>query len=319
MSKKLITVLGATGSQGGGFIRAVLMDANSEFAIRAITRDIHSVGAIELQNLGVEVVAADLDDEESLIKAFEDAYGVYAVTFYWAHFDGQRETREVHTIAKAAKAANVKHVIYSTMEDTREILSLEDPRLPILFNKYNVPHFDAKGEGEHFFRKLGVPVTLMRTSFYWENLINLGMGPQQGTGEKLVFNLPLSTKTLPGIASEDIGSCAYGVFKMGQELIGETIAISGDHNTGEDIAKIYTSVTGSNVTYEPLTFDEYRRLDFPGADDLANMFEFQNLFNEYFTRERNIDFSKKLYPELKSFRQWLELNKNRLPLPSNQN
>ncbi len=315
MSKKIIAVLGATGAQGGGLVRAILKDIDSEFSVRAITRNVESEGARQLIDLGVEVVAADLDNEESLVKAFEGAYGAYAVTFYWAHFDGDKETREVKNIARAAKTAKLKHVVYSTMEDTREILALDDPRLPVLYGKYNIPHFDAKGEGEQFFKEFDVPATIMRTSFYWENFISLGMGPQKDNDGELIFNLPLSNKLLPGISSEDIGKSAYGVFKQGDPLIGKTIGIAGDHNTGEDIAKTFTSVTGREVNYKPLSFEEYRVLGFPGADDLANMFEFQNLFNEYYTGERNLQFTKTLNPELKSFKQWLEENKNNIPMP----
>ncbi len=310
MSKKIITILGATGAQGGGLVKAILNDPESEFSVRAITRNINSNGAKKLAELGADVVAADLDDKPSLIKAFKGSYGVYAVTFYWDHFDGPRETKQVENIAKAAKEASVKHVVYSTMEDTRDFVPLNDPRLPILHGKYNIPHFDAKGEADHFFDAYNVPVTKMRTSFYWENFINLGMGPQVDSDNKLIFTLPLSSKKLPGIASEDIGKCAFGIFKRGDEFIGKTVGIAGDHTTGEEFAKAFSSAIGKNVSYQPYTFEQYQHLSFPGADDLANMFEFKNIFNNEYVGQRDIEFSKSLNPEIKSFTEWLETKKN---------
>jgi uncharacterized protein YbjT (DUF2867 family) len=112
--KKIIAVLGATGSQGGGLVRAILNDPNGGFAARAITRDVNSDKAKELARLGAEVVAGDVDDVESLKKAFEGAYGAYCVTFFWNHFSPEKEVANATSMAEAAKAAGIKHVIWST-------------------------------------------------------------------------------------------------------------------------------------------------------------------------------------------------------------
>jgi uncharacterized protein YbjT (DUF2867 family) len=163
-------------SAGGGLVRAILADKGGEFAARAITRDVRSEKAKELARAGAQVVAADIDDEAALTKALRGAHGAFFVTFFWAHFSPEKEKAEALIMAKAAKAAGVKHVIWSTLEDTRKWVPLTDKRMPTLQGKYKVPHFDAKGESDRIFTDLGVPTTFLLTSFYWENLLYFGMG-----------------------------------------------------------------------------------------------------------------------------------------------
>jgi len=137
--RKIIAVAGATGAQGGGLARAILSDAGSGFAARALTRDVNSDKAKELAKLGAEVVAADVDDVESLKKAFRGAHGAYCVTFFWAHFSPEQELAEAtNMMATAAKDTGLQHVIWSTLEDTRKWVPLSDNRMPTLMGKYKV-------------------------------------------------------------------------------------------------------------------------------------------------------------------------------------
>jgi uncharacterized protein YbjT (DUF2867 family) len=312
--KKIIAVLGATGAQGGGLIRAILNDPSGEFTARAITRDINSDKARALKALGAEVVAGDVDDEASLTSAFAGAHGAFCVTFFWAHFSPEKEKAEAAAMARAAKAAGVKHVIWSTLEDTRRWVPLSDSRMPTLQGKYKVPHFDAKGEANAEFTQAGVPTTFLHTSFYWDNLIHFGMGPRKGADGKLVFALPMGDKKLPGIAAEDIGRCAYGIFKRGGEFIGKSVGIAGDHPTGAQMAAALGRALGQPVGYYAVPFDDYRKLGFPGADDLGNMFQFKHDFETEFCAARSVDFSRALNPDLQSFSQWVTANKDRIPI-----
>jgi len=172
---KVIAVLGATGTQGGGLCRAILADKSGGFSCRAITRDPSKDKAKELAAAGAEVVAGNLDDVESLKKAFAGAHGVYAVTNFWEHFSGQKEKDQAKNVAEAAKAAGVQHIVWSTLEDTRQWMPAGDTRMPMLQDKYRVPHFDAKAEADAYFA--GVPTTFLRTSFYWDNLYMFGASP----------------------------------------------------------------------------------------------------------------------------------------------
>jgi uncharacterized protein YbjT (DUF2867 family) len=312
--KKVLAVLGATGAQGGGLVRAILTDKSSEFTVRALTRNVNSDKAKALADMGAEVVAADIDDYESMKKAFTGAYGVFAVTNFWEHFSAEKETAQAASIAKASKEVNVQHVIWSTLEDTRNWVPLNDNRMPTLGEKYKVPHFDSKGEADKFFTEHGLPVTFLLTCGYWENLIHFGWGPSRGEDGKLAINLPLGDKKLPGIAVEDIGKSAYAIFKRGNEFVGKTVGIAGEHLTGKMMAESLTKALGEEVGYNAVPFDVYRGLDFPGAEDIGNMFQFKHDFEDYFCGARSIDFSKLLNPSLQSFDSWLEENKAKIPV-----
>jgi uncharacterized protein YbjT (DUF2867 family) len=313
-AKKIIAVVGATGAQGGGLVRAILNDKNGPFAVRAITRDVNSDKAKALAEAGAEVVAADIDDVKSLKKAFEGAHGAFCVTFFWAHLKPEKELSEARNMAQAAKDAGVKHVIWSTLEDTRKSIPLSDNRMPTLMGKYKVPHFDAKGEADGIFTELRVPTTFLLTSFYWDNFIYFGMGPKKGADGKLAITLPMGNKKLPSMAAEDIGKTAYAIFEEGEEMIGKTVGIAGGHLTGDQMAKSLSKALGQQVTYNAVSPATYRAFGFPGADDLGNMFQFNSEFEQDCCDARNISETKSLNPELQTFDRWLGENKSRIPL-----
>lgn len=312
--KNMIAVVGATGAQGGGLVRTILKDPAGAFGVRALTRHPQSDKAKALAAQGAEVMAADLDDMGSLTRAFAGCYGAFCLTNFWEHFSPEREFAQAQHMAQAAKAAGVQHVIWSTLEDTRRWVPLADQRMPTLMGKYKVPHFDGKGEADACFTKAGVPTTFLLTSFYWDNLIHFGMGPKKGPDEELVFTLPMGEKKLPGIAADDIGACCVGLFKRGRDAIGKTVGIAGEHLTGHEMAAAMTKAFGRTVRYQAIPFEAYRRLGFPGAEDLGNMFQFKHDFNEAFCGARDLAFSRSLHPGLLTFEQWLARNKSRIPL-----
>ncbi len=312
--KKIIAVLGATGAQGGGLVRAIQADRNGPFKARAVTRDVNSDKAKQLAALGAEVVAGNVDDVKSLERAFAGAYGAYCVTFFWAHFSPEKELAEAAAMAQAAKSSGVQHVIWSTLEDTRKWVPLDDTRMPTLMGKYKVPHFDAKGESDDAFRRLGVPTTFLLTSFYWDNFIYFGSGPKRGPDGKLALTMPMGDKKLPGMASEDIGRCAYGIFKAGAAYIGKTVGIAGEHLTGAQMASAMSRALGQEVVYNAVPPDVYRAFGFPGAEDLGNMFQFKRDFEEYFCGARSLQVSRALNPDLQTFDAWLAANGSRIPV-----
>jgi uncharacterized protein YbjT (DUF2867 family) len=314
MEKKIIVVAGATGAQGGGLVRAILADPGGGFTVRALTRDPKAEKAADLAKRGAEVVAANVDDVESLKKAFRGAHAAYCVTFFWDHFSPDREKAQARNMAVAAKDAGVGHVIWSTFEDTRLSVPLSDDRMPTLQGKYKVPHFDAKAEADSYFRELGLPTTFLLTSFYWDNLIHFGMGPKKRPDGKLALTLPMGNKRLPGIAAEDIGGCAYGLFRRGAEFIGKTVGVAGEHLTGTQMASALSSALGQEVTYNAVPPAVYRSFGFPGADDLGNMFQFKADFESLYCGNRDLALCRSLNPRLKTFAQWLAVNKDRIPI-----
>ncbi|HEY5405958.1 MAG TPA: NmrA/HSCARG family protein [Ginsengibacter sp.] len=312
--KKVIVVFGATGAQGGGLAHAILTDSNSEFAVRAVTRDVNSDKAKELAAMGAEVVAADIDDMQSMRQALEGAYGAYFVTFFWAHFSPEKEMAEAKNMAAAAKEAGLQHVIWSTLEDVRKYVTLDNNSMPTLHGKYKVPHFDGKGESDQYFIDAGVPVTFMLASYYWDNLIYFGMGPKRGPDGKLSITFPMGDKKMAGIAAGDIGKCAYGIFKKGIGLVGKRIGIAGDQLTCTEMAQALSDALGEPVSYNEITPEQYRGFGFPGADDLGNMFQFYRDFDEVCNSIRDVNYSRELNPELQSFKMWLAENAKRIPL-----
>ena len=314
MTKKTIAVVGATGAQGGGLVRAILADKTGQLTVRAITRKPDGDQARALAKLGAEVVAADLDDTASLTKAFAGAHGAFCVTNFWEHFSAEKELAQAKALAQAAKSAGIAHAIWSTLEDTRKLVPIDDPRMPTIQEKYKVPHFDAKGEANHYFVDAGVPTTMLQTSFYWDNLVTFGMGPKKGEDGKLAFVLPMADKKLPGIAVEDIGKCAFGVFARGAELIGKTVSIAGEHLTGAQMAEALSQALEQPVVYKYVPPEIYRTFGFPGADDLANMFQYKRDFEKEYCTPRDLAFSRALNPELQTFAQWLSRNKSKIPL-----
>jgi uncharacterized protein YbjT (DUF2867 family) len=303
-NKKIIAVLGSTGAQGGGLVRAILDDPDGPFTPRAVTRDAGSAKARALAELGVEVVEASLEDENSLRTAFEGAHGVYVVTSFWESMSADVELAQAATAARAVKAAGVAHVVWSTLEDTREVIPVSDARVPVLQGRYTVPHFDAKAEADAFFRDSGVPMTYLRTTFYWEGFTQ-GSGPQRGEDGRLVFTLPLGEARLAGIAAEDIGRTAYGVFAAGDEYVDKTVSIAGEHLTGAQFAAAFADALGEPVDYRPLTPDQLRALGLPAGDEIGNMFQFYVEGEHDFVGARDLDLVRTLNPRLKTFRSWL--------------
>jgi len=313
---KTIAIVGATGAQGGGLARAILEDPEGGFAVRALTRDPSSEKGRALAAAGAEVVAADLDDEESLVRALDGAHGGFFVTNFWEHFSPEREYAQAGNLARAAKRAGLRHVIWSTLEDTRRLVSLDDDRMPTLMDGYKVPHFDAKGAADDLFREAGVPTTFLLTSFYWDNFIHFGSGPAKGPDGRWAITMPMGDGKLPGIAVEDIGRCAYGIFRRGDELVGETVAIAGEHLTGAEIAAALGDALGIDVAYHAIDPDAYRALGFPGAEDLGNMFQYKRDFQAEFCGPRDPAVARSLNPRLQTFEAWLAAHADEIPLES---
>jgi uncharacterized protein YbjT (DUF2867 family) len=313
---KIIAVVGATGVQGGGLARAILADPSSGFSVRAITRDPSKDNAKALAAKGAEVVSANLDDVESLKKAFAGAHGVYGVTNFWEHFSAEKEKAQAKNIAEAAKAAGVKHVVWSTLEDTRQFMSADDKRMPMLQEKYRVPHFDAKAEANAYFS--GVPSTMLNTSFYWDNLFMFGLAPKKGDDGQYAWAFPMGNAKLAGIAGEDIGKCALGIFKGGDQYVGKTVGIAGEFLTIDQMGQSLSKNLGLGaVKYNAVEPDVYRSWGFPGADEMGNMFQADRDFEKQMMGNRNLEVARKLNPALQTFDQFVNKNKDKILAAAN--
>ena len=314
--KKLIAVVGATGAQGGGLARAILDDPDAGYACRALTRKPTSDAARALVSRGAEVVQANLDDEDSLTRAFAGAYGAYCMTNFFEHFSADKEIEQAANLARAAKAAGIRHAIWSTAEDSRDWVPLDDERMPTLQGRYKVPQWDGKAESNHFFADNGVPTTFLVTCFFWENFLTPGapQRPQRGDDGVLAITLPAADSKIPGIAAEDVGRCAFGIFKAGNEYVGRTVETAGEHLTGAELAGALTHALGEEVRYHHVPLEALRAAPVPGADMVANMFHFTTEFNEAYCANHDVARSRSLNPRLQTLAQWLATQNDRLSM-----
>lgn len=306
--KRIIAVAGATGAQGGGAVTALLDDPQGRFAVRAITRNPNSDAARALSDRGAEVVQADFSDEASTAAALAGADGAFLVTNFWAHGSAEREIVEVKNLVAAARAARLGHVVWSTLEDTRDLLPLDDPRMPVLQGHFNVPHFDAKGAGNALFTEAGIPTTFLNTTYFFQGFLQ-GFGPRRDESGALVLALPFEDgKRLSGVDVNDIGRTARAILVAGEGYIGKTVSLAGDHLTGAQYAAIIGEVVGEPVRYSAIPYDLYRTFDIPAAEEIANMFQYYGDFEREFTGARDLAALRLLNPELKDFRTWATEN-----------
>lgn len=314
-AQRVIAVVGATGRQGGGLARAVLDDPSGGYACRAVTRDPDSPAAQALAQRGAQVVQADLDDENSLRRAFTGAHGAYCMTSFFEHFSPQREREQAGNLARAAKAAGVHHAIWST-EPGRDDWGVDTDPLPAL-GGYHVPHWEAKAEGNACFTDSGVPTTFLVLPMFWDNFRTPGAPqvPARGDDGVLAITMPTGDARLPGMAAEDIGRCAYGVFQA-PDTIGRTIGLAAEHLTGAELAEGLTRAFGEQVRFDDIPLDALRAAPVPGIDAVANMFHVMTADNARYCARHDIDTSRSLNPRLQGFAEWLAGGGARLQAPA---
>ncbi len=291
--RPVIAVFGATGAQGGGLARALLRDPWRRFGVRALTRQPAARAARALAQTGAEVVPADLDRPGTLAAALDGAYGVFGVTDFWEHFNPERELRQAQQLASAAARAGVRHVVWSTQEDTRGGAG-----------PWVVPQMDAKGQADAFFHAL--PTTYLLPSFYWDNFIHLGLHPQREPDGQLHWPLPLGGARLSGIAAEDIGHCVAALFVQGEAVIGRRIGLAGEQLTGAQMAEVLSRVLGEPVRHRAVPPAAFGRQPFPGAAEMARMFAYQQAEEARYCAARDPTMAHALHPGLLGFAQWAQ-------------
>jgi uncharacterized protein YbjT (DUF2867 family) len=293
--KKKILVFGATGAQGGSVARALL--ARGVYAVRAITRNPDSDRAQELRMLGAEIVKGDLDDPPSLNAALLGCYGAFGVTNFWEHFGRERE--QGINLVNAVAAANLQHFVFST--------------LPPIANATNgalhSPHFDLKAEHEALAKKLGIPSTFVHVPFYYENFLAF-FPPRPNEEGVLQFGFPQGDTPLAAMSVEDVGRIVARIFEQPEQYLGQVIAIAGDEIPATEYASKMSAALGREVRYNYVPREVFASFGFPGAEDLADMFEFYRLHIP--SRKHAIEQWRAITPELQSFGTWVEKNEGRL-------
>ncbi|KAM3916755.1 nmrA-like family domain-containing protein 1 [Leptodactylus fuscus] len=291
-TKKIITVFGATGSQGGSVVSALLKDRT--FAVRAVTRNTSKPAAVKLKEAGAEVVAADLDDEKSLEAALIGVYGAFVVTNFWEDFNKDKEVKQGKTIADLCKRLSLQHVVFSGLENVKKLTG----------GKLEVLHFDGKGLVEDYFRKISCPMTSVRLAFYYENFLT-GCKPQKSKDcDSYDLVIPMCNVPMDGISVSDLGPAVLSILKNPKEYTGKNIGLSAEKLTVAQYAEIMSKVSCKVIKDAKISPEDYAKLPFPGAEEMANMFRFYIMIPD-----RDVPLTHKLNPETKNFQQWLEENK----------
>lgn len=293
--KKTILVTGATGAQGGGVARHLLK--SGKYRVRCLTRNPNSDKANALKLAGADVRRGDLDDPASLATALDGAWGVFGVTNYWEHF--AKELPQGLSLVDAVAKAKVPHFIYSTLPYVKKLTG----------GKLEVPHFDLKGQIEEHARALKLGATFTNVAFYFENFMYFSPPRKQADGS-FAFAFPQGDVPLAGVAVEDVGGVVETIFRDPDSFKDRTVGIVGDDLPGTQYAAILSKALGKKVVYSHMPREQFAALGFPGADDLANMFEYNRLHIP--NRQADVHESLRLYPAMQRFEPWVKANKARL-------
>lgn len=288
--KKKILVTGATGAQGGSVADFLLKSGN--YSVRAFTRNAGSDKAKTLSAKGIEVVEGSMDDVNSLTDAMKDCYGVFGVTSFWEHFN--KEFDQGKNLLDAVSKSNISHFIFSTLPGAKKISN----------GKYIAPHLDLKSDLEDYAKSLDLKATYLHAAFYYENFLSF-FPPQKADDGSYSFGFPQSNN-LRAISVEDLGGIVLQIFEHPEEFIGRTVFAAGESLTPAEYAAVMSDVLNKKVNFNFIPQEVFAGFGFPGADDLAAMFAFQQ---EYLPPpHKDADECRKIYPELKTFRQWMEGN-----------
>ncbi|KAM5152034.1 nmrA-like family domain-containing protein 1 [Mantella aurantiaca] len=290
--RKTIAVFGATGAQGGSVVKALLQDC--AFSVRAVTRDVTKPAAQKLKEAGAEVVAADLDDETSVRGVLRGTHGAFVVTNFWEHMDKAKEVKQGKKIADLCKQQGLQHVVYSGLENVHKLSG----------GKLEVLHFDSKGEVEEYFRQIKVPMTSVRLAFYYENFLTMSRPQKCQDGKTYQLVIPMGDIPMDGISVTDLGPVVRSVLKNPSEYIGKDLGLSADKLNIKQYAEIMSEVTGKTIVDSKITPEAYGKLGFPGAQEMVSMFLFYHM-----RPDRDVDLTHKLNPDIKSFKQFMESNK----------
>uniref|UniRef100_A0A8D0B3K4 NmrA-like family domain-containing protein 1 n=1 Tax=Salvator merianae TaxID=96440 RepID=A0A8D0B3K4_SALMN len=287
-AKKLVVVFGATGAQGGSVARALLADGT--FHVRAVTRNPRQKAAQELKKRGAQVVKASLDDEQSLEAALAEAFAAFLVTDFWDHLSKEREVAQGKRVANLAKRLGLSYVVFSGLENVQKLTA----------GRVEVPHFDGKGEVEEYFRATGVPTTSLRLSSYFENFLTIYRPQKTQDGRGYELALPLGEVPMHGMAVADLGPVVVRLMKEPERYVGKDIGLSTSKLTVAEYAAVMAKHTRRPVGDAKMSLESFEKLDFPGAQALANMFRFYMM-----GPDRDISLTLKLNPNARTFEDWV--------------
>ena len=293
MEKKIIAVVGATGSQGKGVVDALIKEGS--FKVRAITRN-----PDKYQGKANEAVQGDLTNLESLTNAFKGAHGVFVVTNFW---EGADEIAQGKTAIQAAKEAGVNHFIWSTLPNVKEISN----------GQFDVPHFTGKAKVDELVKNAGFEnYTFVQPPFYFQNFTGM-MGPQPKQDGSIGWTLPIdpSKKVIHMADINDLGKVVAGAF-LNPEKVGNGtyLSLATELNSFNDILETFKA-NGKEYSFNQVPTEEFTSF-FEGAGEIAQMMAY---FESHTYMGPNSDGliqrAKEISTEpFTSFGEWIKLNMN---------
>jgi uncharacterized protein YbjT (DUF2867 family) len=285
----LISVVGATGNQGGSVINYLLQ--SKKFRLRGITRDRNSEKAKLLAEKGVEVVEANSNNREQIKQAFQGSYGVFAVTNFWDKENATNHSLEFQQgklMADVAKEVGVQHYVWSSLHDVDAITKGEIP----------LPHFTGKNKVEQHILDIKLPATFVYAGYFLSNT-NWSKTNVEGVLE-FSFGLQPDTK-IPAFDVEDTGGWVAAIFENKDKYLGKRIHMASEYIAASQLPEIYTKVTGKSSKFVPLPYDVVKK--FMG-EELANNFKWIEDYGYY--NGEDISESVKVYPKATTTEQYFK-------------
>jgi len=298
---RVVAVVGGRGQQGGSVIHALLQRSENQYRVRTLTRaDSSDIGVRELQSKGVDVVFGNINDSNSLKKLFSGAYAAFAVT---APFDGEHsknsmdEVEQGKLMAEIAAEEGVQVYIWSTLANCMKISN----------SKYSVKHFTDKALVDQYIRNQNFNFTYISVlpACYFENFLNY-LAPTE-VNDTYVFHLPAKSSGVWSVYSavNDTGEIVRKILENPGLYANKIIDMVAERLTLDELIKRYGEVRGRRSILHELTDEEF--LDsMEGARETLSMFRFFDEFGYGDQHESNEIDGKEVYPQLTTWKQWLE-------------
>jgi uncharacterized protein YbjT (DUF2867 family) len=285
-----VLVTGATGHQGGGVARALLARGHS---VRAMTRDPGSDAARALGAAGAEITLGNLQDASRLRALASDVEAVFGLTNYWEH--GTGEVVQGKNIIDACNGRDRIHLVLSTLASAAEATD----------GAIRVPHTETKRAIERYAIEKRARATFVHVAYYYENFLSWFV-PRRGPDGKLSFGFPQGETPLAAVAAGDIGPVVASLLEEGGAVRGQTFGVVGDEQPCAAYASVMSRVIGEAVGYQHVPREAFASLGFPGAEDLAAMFDFQRRFVP--SRRADLEETRRRHPGALTFEAWAEAN-----------
>ena len=267
--------------------------ATGRYEVRCLTRNPRSVASIALAEADAELFRGDLDEIESIELALRSCDAVFGVTDYWEHFE--REFDQGRNLIDAIRHSNVQHTILSTLPDAKGLSG----------GKMEVPPFDTKARIQQYARECELSATYLHVSFYYENFLTCCL-PRRRNDGSYVFSMPQGSAPLATVSVQDFGGVVTAVFAESFWYRNQQLSVVGDERSCTDYAQIMSQVLGLTIEYkdiEPESFAAYR---IRGGRELASIFKFKRMYLPH--RSSDMEKSRELFPEIRTFERWLRGN-----------